>query len=337
MNQKIPRENLERIRITSKCQDCDYIPKVINAGEVVEGEDGIKSQIMFNGIKVVAGGYYGNWMQQIIENLGGHHEPQKEKVFFEVLKILKQRLKKGEEMAILELGAFWSYYSLWFLKEFPQAKAMLIDSDLNNLEIGKKNFRLNNFAGYFSNEVIDKSKAHYVDFIQESDKSKVDVKNFDLLETMKINNIEKINVLMCDILGGEEYYFHKIEEELRKKKIEILFISTHHQSISGSWLTHENLLKYLVQLGGHIIAEHSVSESFSGDGLIVISFNQELNFLKINTSRARNNENIFLPLESELEAREQNTLPVVYKNNKQIVITNIKNKIKVKITNFLNN
>lgn len=41
---------------------------------------------MHNGVKVIAGGYYGSWMTEIIRLLQGHHEPQEERVFYENIK-----------------------------------------------------------------------------------------------------------------------------------------------------------------------------------------------------------------------------------------------------------
>jgi hypothetical protein len=72
-------------------------------GKVISFE-GKPVQIMHNGLRVVAGGYYGDWMTRIIERLHGHHEPQEEAVFHEILKLLPP------DATMLELGGFWSYY-----------------------------------------------------------------------------------------------------------------------------------------------------------------------------------------------------------------------------------
>ena len=56
--------------------------------------------IMHNGVSVVAGGYYGEWMTGIIERLRGHHEPQEEVIFHEILKYLLP------SATMLELGGF---------------------------------------------------------------------------------------------------------------------------------------------------------------------------------------------------------------------------------------
>lgn len=74
----------KRIIATVSCNDCKSIPKVKNAGKVFSGKK--KYQLMHNGIKIVYGRYHGLWMAEIIRILKGHHEPQEEKVFYEVLK-----------------------------------------------------------------------------------------------------------------------------------------------------------------------------------------------------------------------------------------------------------
>ena len=65
-------------------------------------------QIMHNGIRVLAGGYYGAWMQDLITRCKGVHEPQEEVVFAEIMKHL------SDDATMIELGGFWSYYSIWF-------------------------------------------------------------------------------------------------------------------------------------------------------------------------------------------------------------------------------
>src|SRR5688500_11027135 len=99
----------ERADMTISCKDAEDIPNVKRAG-AFDTVDGTEVQIMHNGLKVKRGGYYGDWMARIIRELKGHHEPQEEKIFYELLR----HVKSGGTM--IELGAFWSYYSLWFNK-----------------------------------------------------------------------------------------------------------------------------------------------------------------------------------------------------------------------------
>jgi hypothetical protein len=61
-----------RVEMTVSCRDTDAIPKVTNAGQVIEENDR-RVQMMHNGIRVPAGAYHGNWMEEIIFRLRGHH------------------------------------------------------------------------------------------------------------------------------------------------------------------------------------------------------------------------------------------------------------------------
>ena len=70
-------------------------------------------------------------MTQIIERLKGHHEPQEEKVFHEVLKAVAP----GSTM--IELGCYWAYYSLWFQKAVKNARNFMIEPAKAALECGR--------------------------------------------------------------------------------------------------------------------------------------------------------------------------------------------------------
>ena len=50
-----------RIAMTLRCRDCDTVPKVADAGRVVEEAGAGRVQIMHNGIRVIADGYGGPW------------------------------------------------------------------------------------------------------------------------------------------------------------------------------------------------------------------------------------------------------------------------------------
>ena len=134
----------ERANMTIACKDSDYIPKVKDAGKFKRSSN-TDVQIMHNGLMVKRGGYYGSWMERIIEELKGHHEPQEEKVFFEILK----RLKPGSNM--IELGSFWSYYSLWFNSAIQDATNICCEPDPNNIKVGKVNAKLNKSKVTFIN------------------------------------------------------------------------------------------------------------------------------------------------------------------------------------------
>lgn len=84
------KDSAARIEMTASCRDSDVIPKVKDAGQVVV-ENGTRLQMMHNGLRVLADGYCGPWMTELIERCRGHHEPQEEVVFYELLKHMPAR------------------------------------------------------------------------------------------------------------------------------------------------------------------------------------------------------------------------------------------------------
>src|SRR5581483_4352870 len=95
-----PQYLFSRVLLTIGADDCDYIPKVPQAGEVFE-EIGYSYQLMHNGVKVLKDCYYDSWATDVIYGLKGHHEPQEEKVFYEVLKYIPPNA------TMIELGSYW--------------------------------------------------------------------------------------------------------------------------------------------------------------------------------------------------------------------------------------
>ena len=71
---------------------------------------------MHNGLRVLYGRYYGSWVNEIISQLKGVHEPQEERVFYEVLK----HIPAGATM--VEAGCYWGYYSMWFARQVQDAR-----------------------------------------------------------------------------------------------------------------------------------------------------------------------------------------------------------------------
>jgi FkbM family methyltransferase len=244
-----------RVQETINCRDCDAIPKVENAGEV-NIDHNPPFQVMHNGVKVLLGGYHGEWMQRIITALKGHHEPQEEKVFYEVLKRVS-----GDNPVMLELGSYWAYYSLWFRKTFPAGSNYMVEPITEKMQLGQKNFDLNGFSGIFFNGCMGgeyKDKMTFVDWNNDE----IEMKKYSVDAIVEKNNIAFIDILHSDIQGAEVDMLKGCEQSLNAGKIGYLCISTHGDK-------HERCLDFFKQRSMHIIAEHSVEASASADGLIV--------------------------------------------------------------------
>jgi hypothetical protein len=271
-----------RVRLTASCRDGDALPKVGNAG-CIEDWRGQQVQVMHNGVLIEQGSYVGPWMTEIIRTLRGHCEPQKELVFAGILDRLRSN-GVGRPTAI-ELGGFGFYYLLWLLKDFPEASVVAMDPDPGNLDVGRRNFALNARTGVFVHGVLGP-----------------DAGQLDLATLMTYGEMDRVDLVSCDAQGGEQHVFAQAEQLLRAGRVRFAVVSTHHHSISGDPLTHQNLLRFFTDLGAHVIAEHTVGESYSGDGLIAVSFDPRDRDLTVEVSRARAGDSLFGDLEHDLAA-----------------------------------
>jgi len=299
-----------RIEMTCSCRDSDQIPKIPDAGCVVKINENDSYQLMHNGLRVKARGYHGAWMEEIIQRLKGHHEPQEELVFHEVLKRLRP------EATMIELGSFWSYYSLWFLKEAStKRKATCLEPDANNLAVGKFNAMLNDLHPKFLFGFAGNSNGQIVDFMSENGEI-IQRKGYKVDEIMKESSMEYIDILHCDTQGAELEVLIDCQDLIKANKIRFIIISTHSYEITGDPLIHQKCLALLEKYGGHIIAEHDVHESYSGDGLIAASFADCDDQFKVEISHNRYNSSLFPSPAVHLAKMLQKSNP----QNKQDVI-----------------
>lgn len=245
----------ERVLTGIFCDDCSYLPRVEYAGKVIENLDGESYQIMHNGIKVFKDSYYGSWMTTLISLLHGHHEPQEEKAFHEVLKYI------SKDAVMIELGSYWGYYSMWFQKEVPGAQNFLIEPDPKNIEIGKKHFVFNDMVGHFTQAMISDKSESSAEFI-DWDYNKHYIPAVSIDDFAAQNDISYIDILHSDIQGAEIKMLQGCSRLIYQKKIGYFFVSTHRG-------THDICVEYLRVAGYDILININRQESFSADGLIV--------------------------------------------------------------------
>jgi FkbM family methyltransferase len=255
----------ERIQITARCRDADCISKMDNAGAVVDEPDGTRVQIMHNGIKVVAGGYYGDWMQDLIRECKGHHEPQEELVFHEILKHI------SSAATMIELGGYWSFYSIWFLSQSAARRSLVVEPDPAHLQVGITNARLNRCAPEFIQAFIARDSAEPAPFQTESS-GNIPLPAVTVPFLVESRAISHLDILHCDCQGAELQVLESCHDLFAADHIGWVVVSTHSHHISGDPLTHQRCLACLLNAGATIVAEHDVQESFSGDGLIVGKF-----------------------------------------------------------------
>ena len=183
-----------------------FIERVPEAGYLNEQ----KQVILHNGNVVPVFGeyaYYEDFSDILIINRGVH-EPLEEFCFQEFLKIDPL----SENINVIELGAYWGHYSMWFQKHHPNANCFLVEPDPHNIEVGKNNFLLNGFEGDFINAFVS-SESFTVDGF------------------MKEKGIENLYLLHSDIQGYELVMLQNASDSLKQNKIEYIFVSTHAYAI----------------------------------------------------------------------------------------------------------
>jgi hypothetical protein len=253
---KDPETN--RVELAALCRDADDIPKVQNAGMIFCNTNGEAIQLMHNGIQVIADGYYGQFNSEIVRKLKGHHEPQEERVFHEVLKLI------DAGVVMIELGAYWSYYSLWFHQSIPGAINYVVEPVAENLELGKRNFALNDFQGRFVHAFVSDAQSG------ESHPPTITVDGL-----AKKERLTKIEILHADIQGHEYAMLLGARELLKSKLVRFTLISTH------GFKVHAKCLGFLRKRGYKIIAEHTTGESYSVDGLIVACADSSIDKIEV--------------------------------------------------------
>ena len=292
-----------RIRLAASCRDCGALPKVQDAGGFRDVGDA-PVPVMRDGILVARDACCGPWMTEIIRRLHGHHEPQEELPFSHVLEVIA-----GSEDAptMIELGSWWGYYSLWFRRQNPSRSVVALEPDLPYLEAGKRNFALNGANGLSVHGAIGDAPGTNLEFSSTSDGRTRGVRQYALLELMDFAGVERVALLLADIQCAESALIEQSRELLAARLVRFLVVSTHHWTVSGDELTHQRVLGTNREVRGHLIAEHTIGKSYSGDRLIVASFDPRDAGFVVELSRARQAESLFVELEYDLATAHRRT------------------------------
>jgi FkbM family methyltransferase len=246
----------QKILIAKRCHDSDTVPKVSNAGTVIDNDGSRPYQIMHNGIKVYTDSHYGDSVTKLIQLLRGHCEPQKEKVFYETLK----NIPLGGTM--LELGSLGGYYSMWFAVSMPDSRNFIVGPWSEGVQNSIDNFKLNNLAGDFTVACVGRESLEKNSY-KHSDGKFYEVDQISIDDFLTKRKIGSLAILHSDIQNAELEILKGASKSLKYAKINVLFISTHTESL------HYQCINLLKRNSYDIVSEHTKAESFSTDGLIV--------------------------------------------------------------------
>ncbi|MBL0869653.1 MAG: FkbM family methyltransferase [Phycisphaerales bacterium] len=235
----------ERVRLVLESPDNAHIPRVPGAGEV-RGD----VQIMHNGLRVRTDSYYGPEYTDMLMRNAGVHEPQEERVFAEVIRALPE----GARM--IELGAFWGFYSTWFLSQVKSGTSLLVEPMKANLESGRTNLALNGVEGRgeFLQGYVGVLAKHYLE---------VEARQLVVDTLIKERAIPHVDLLHADVQGTEVEMIRGSRESISAGKVSWVFLSTHSMH-KHAWCKRE-----LTRLGMSLVAEADLPESYSFDGLLV--------------------------------------------------------------------
>ena len=148
--------------------------------------------------------YYEEFSDILIINRGVH-EPVEEYCFQQMLTRID-----GASPLMIELGAYWAHYSMWFQLRHPGARCVLIEPDAANLRAGQANVSHNGFAG---------------EFIQQG----VGPSGFELDRFVDQRGLTRIDVLHSDIQGYEDQLLAQGGKSLAAHVAKYVFISTHSE------------------------------------------------------------------------------------------------------------
>lgn len=258
-----------RYELTVSCRDGDSIPKVHNAGQIIKDPQGRELQVMHNGVRVAAGGYYGNIIKRIIETLKGVHEPQEELVFHKLLPLVRKNA------VMVEFGCYWAFYSIWFKTERPKGSVYCFEPSERHLGVGKRNFEINGIKDYTLEAGICGSEKRVEWAQRRFADANLTGRIVNIKHLVEEYGLNEIDILHMDVQGAELDVLEEGIDYLQDGLVKFLFVSTHHQSIAGPPLIHEKCLHLLKKIGATIIVEHDCFESYSADGLIVAYLGKE--------------------------------------------------------------
>lgn len=231
----------QRIDLILESSDNNKIKHHPNAGKFNQ-----KNQlIMHNGLVIDPLSYYGLPTLEALYKNKAVHEPQEEYAFQEVLKTIP------ESGTMVELGAYWAFYSMWFNTKVKNAKNYMIEPE--NLDSGIKNFQLNHMKGDFT-------KAYISELSKYSDN---EIPTVSVDDFVKDKNIEFIDILHSDIQGFELLMLKGAKNSITQKNVGYIFISTHSQEL------HYDCMDFLKSQKYQLLCSADLNESYSWDGLLV--------------------------------------------------------------------
>lgn len=142
-------------------------------------------------------------------------------------KHFKQMLEEinSSEPSMIEIGAYWAYWTILFKKKFKNNKTVIIEPDEKHLDEGLHNLKENNMSSiYYKNTVLKNHLETQVPFDQNK------AKDIDILEVIN-KHFNHIDILHSDAQGIEYELLIRLKDLIKTNKIKNLFLLTHSPKI----------------------------------------------------------------------------------------------------------
>lgn len=256
---------IPRIKLVKESPDNDKIKHVANSAQFNKDFN----FILHNGIIIDPLSYYGLPVLEMLYRNRGVHEPEEEYAFQEIL------TKIPQNATMIELGAYWSFYSMWFNRTVKNAKNYMIEPKY--IESGIKNFKLNNMNGDFTKAFVSNKS--------EKPTEDNDIPTLCLDDFVSIKNIQFIDILHSDIQGFEYKMLEGAQNVLNTKKVGYIFISTHSEEL------HQQCYDHLTLKGYDLVCASNIDESYSWDGLLIFKNPNYKGIEKVNISKRKSINN----------------------------------------------
>lgn len=212
------------------------IKKVSQAGYV----DSEKNVILHNGHRVPIEGknaYSGDFADILIINRGVH-EPLEEYCF----QVLIEKIIPNQP-SMLELGSYWAHYSMWFMKNFPEAQCTLVEPIEDFLQCGINNFKINGYEGKFIKNFVGPGQ-------------------FEVDEFMRTTSRKNLTLLHSDIQGHEIHMLNGASESLNSNLIDYIFLSTHSSKIHQLSIDILKGFDYRIEISSNFDGHTTSSDGF---------------------------------------------------------------------------
>lgn len=197
----------------------------------------------------------------LIELTNGATEPQ---VIVPFLNILK---KLPGDAVMIELGAYWAFYSILFGKRLPKAKMILVEANPHSLKITKKNIERNGLlerSTIIHGAVTDRDDEIicFGDSSIQSD-GKYQVSTISVDGIMKKLGLSRVDLVHMDVQGAEESVIQGMVKVLANKAIDYIFIGTHSNDL------HTTCEALLNRAGYRTLVSINRDKSVSDEGILV--------------------------------------------------------------------